>query len=378
MPWKETCAMSERECFVEEAMMQSESFSRLCERYEISRKTGYKWLDRHRDNPEGGLRDRRSQRIFGSRFGEDVIATVCDLRAEHRTWGPEKLVARLRQADPSRQWPSASAVKGWLRKRGESRPRRNREACPVEPRRGVLRPMNEPNAVWCMDFKGWFYTGDRRMCEALTLMDGYSRYLLNCEIVPNRRYESVRSILERVFWQYGRPQALRSDNGPPFGSQGLASLTPLSVWLITQGIYPEKIRAGHPEENARQERLHRTLKAETAAPPARNHQLQQERFDTFRQVYNQERPHAALGQTVPAAHYRSGYAGPVRIGDYSGRAEVGDVDSKGYLRFSVGRIYLSESLSGRQVGVMRLDESRWELDFLGYRLGEIDAGKLRR
>ena len=376
MPWKETCAMLERRRFVEDRVSLEESFSQLCRRYGISRKTGYKWLDRHRLDPERGLEDRRKQRVFRSSFDEEIVAAVVDLRTKHPNWGPEKLVARLQGCDPHGLWPSPSTVKVWLRRRGLSRPRRVRRSCPVERRTLALRAIDAPNAVWCMDFKGWFYTGDRRVCEPLTVMDGYSRFLLACEIVPTRRCEPVRAVLEDAFARYGLPQAIRSDNGAPFGSAGLASLTPLSVWLLDQGVFPEKIRPGHPEENARHERFHRTLKAETARPPAENHRRQQERFDTFRQCYNHERPHGALGQTVPADHYHRVRRKPAGRAVRPKSTELHEVDSKGYLRVSGSRIYLTESLAGRQVGARKHDDGRWSLDFLGYPLGEISEANL--
>ena len=376
MPWKETCAMLERRRFVEESLSLKQPFSDLCCLYGISPKTGYKWRKRHCLDPEQGLEDRRKLRVFHSSFDEEIIAAVVDLRNKHPNWGPEKLVARLQTLDPDRLWPSPSTVKIWLRRRGLSRPRRKRRACPVQRQTIALRPMEEPNSVWTIDFKGWFYTGDRRMCEPLTLMDGYSRFLLACEIVPNRRCGSVKAILERAFARYGLPRAIRSDNGAPFGSSGLGSLTPLSVWLLGKGVFPEKIRAGHPEENSRHERFHRTLKEETARPPAQNRRRQQERFDRFRRFYNHQRPHGALGQTVPAEHYRRAQHKPLLPSVRPKPGNLHRVTSKGYLRVSSRQIYLTESLAGRQVGVTEQEDGLWSLDFLGYPLGEISEGHL--
>lgn len=374
MPWKVTCAMMERGRFVEQAAGHEGSFSHLCRTFGISRKTGYKWLARHGVDPENGLRDLRGERVFESHYDDEVLDAIVALRLRRETWGAQKLLSYLRRHNADTKWPSVTTVKTLLGRRGLIRSRPLREPCPVvAPRALALRAMSHPNEVWCMDFKGWFRTADRKVCEPLTLLDGYSRFLLACRPVADRRCEATRQILKQMFAQHGRPEAIRSDNGAPFGSAGLASLTPLSVWLIEQGVYPEKIRPGHPEENARQERFHRTLKEETVRPAADNMIEQRARFDAFREDYNHQRPHGALGHDVPADHYVSGRCRVVRPYRPSGSVVLAWVDTKGYLRLPAGRIYLTESLSERQVEIEQNRHGRWSLSFQGYPLGEMEA-----
>ena len=232
-----------------------------------------------------------------------------------------------------------------------------------------------PNDVWSIDFKGWFRTADGVRIDPLTVQDAASRYLLACDglLHPNR--PQVRQVLERAFREYGLPWAIRADNGPPFASVGLGSLTPLAVWWVKLGIVPERIEPGHPEQNGRLERLHRTLKAETASPPQSTRGKQQRAFDTFRHIYNTERPHEALGQQPPSRSYHASsrsYPGRVSALEYEVGVTVRQVRSNGEIRWKGDKIYLSESLRGEPVGLFPNDDRFWTIQFGPLSIGLLD------
>jgi len=204
-----------------------------------------------------------------------------------------KLKRILERDEPGRNWPVASTIGALLKREGlvVARKKRLHTAPYTQP----LAHAQECNRVWCADFKGWFRTGDGERIDPLTISDAYSRYLLRCQAVEKTDTERVQAIFEAAFREYGMPEAIRTDNGPPFASHAVAGLSRLAVWWIKLGIVPERIAAGHPEQNGRHERMHRTLKQEAAQPPAANRRQQQQELHRFRQEYNQVRPHEALG-----------------------------------------------------------------------------------
>jgi hypothetical protein len=229
--------------------------------------------------------------------------------------------------------------------------------------------------VWSIDFKGWFRTGDGNRIDPLTVQDAASRYLLVCNGLRQPKGLEVRRVLERAFREYGLPWAIRSDNGPPFASVGLGSLSQLAVWWVKLGIIPERIEPGHPEQNGRLERLHRTLKAETASPPQATWRGQQRNFDIFRQTYNQERPHEALGQQPPARHYHGSfrpYPHRVRAPEYEDGVTVRKVRTNGEIKWRGDKIYVSEALRGEPVGLVPQDDHFWTIRFGPLSIGLLD------
>ena len=212
------------------------------------------------------------------------------------------------------------------------------------------------------DFKGWFRTGDGRRCDPFTLSDAHSRYLLRCQAVAHPDDEHVRPIFEAAFQEHGLPLAIRSDNGPPFASPGVGGLSRLAIWWLKLGIRPERIVAGKPQQNGRHERVHRTLKQETAVPPADSVPAQQQRFDEFRVLCNHERPHEALGQQTPASLYQpSPPPYPERLEDpsYGGDVAVRRVRSNGQIKWAGELIFVGEALIGEPVGVVETDAGDW-------------------
>ena len=281
MPWKETCRMDEKLVFVADCLRGELPMAALCGDYGISRKTGYKWLGRYREQgPEGLVERSRAPHRHGRSMAPELAEAIVALRRQRPHWGPRKLRSVLMGERPEAVWPVASTMGDLLRVEGlvNSRRRRRRVAAPGRP----FRAVTAPNDVWCIDFKGWFRTRDGERCDPLTVSDAYSRFLLACVIVPPRT-DTVRVAVERLFKRYGVPLAIRSDNGAPFAGTGAGGLSRLSVGWIKAGIALERIEPGQPQQNGRHERMHRTLKAETAKPPAASAGQQQARFDRFRQ-----------------------------------------------------------------------------------------------
>ena len=299
MPWKATDTMKERTKLVLEWERRWDAaeggpvnMAELGRMFGVSRQTGYTWVGRYRTaGLEMGAVAERSRRPKTSptAISAEVEDLIVEARKRWPTWGPRKLHARLVEANPGRAVPSASVMSKVLKRRGLTQPRRRRRRAPSA---GVSAPFlgcERPNDVWCIDFKGWFETRDGVRCYPLTLLDGFSRYLLRCESLLDPDGIEVRRVLDSAFQEFGLPLAIRSDGGPPFASTGPARLTELSVWLLQLGIKVEIIAPGKPQQNGRLERLHRTLKAEVASPPAETWRAQQRRFDVWRRTHNQGR-----------------------------------------------------------------------------------------
>ncbi len=370
MPWKETYPMIERRLFVKRANLDEISFSQLCHEFGISRKTGYKLLARYKEDPVNGLVDRRTTRIFPTRYPAEIFESILAFKLQKPVCGPKKIHKILSLLEPHRQWPSPSTIKLFLKKMGLVKKQHKRRSCPVKRQKVKLREVTRPKEVWSSDFKGWFLTGDGSPCEPLTMLDNHSRFLITCKITLSRKFSALKHIFETAFNEYGCPDAIRTDSGPPFGSRGLGRLSPLSVWLLKLGIYPEKIRPGHPEDNGRIERFHRTLKAEAISPSAQTLAAQQQRFEAFREEYNTLRPHEALNQEPPSHHYHPEHKVPCPNYEYPETMTVVKVNAKGYGEIGGKVHYLSGSLAHEYIGYTQDDEG-YHLEFLGYPLGAI-------
>jgi putative transposase len=380
MPWQEVCTVDIREEFVALALSEDYEMVSLCADFGISRKTGYKWLERYRSGGRLGLVNRsRAAYHHPHAVAAGVEARIVELRARYPHWGARKLKARLERLAPQQRWPAASTIGSLLQRHGLVVPRRHRRR--GEPYSQPFVGCGGPNAVWCADFKGWFRTADAVRCDPFTLSDAYSRYLLRCQAVRRTDEASVWPVFVAAFREYGMPEALRTDNGPPFGSIGLGGLSHLAVKLLRLGIVPERIAPAHPEQNGRHERLHRTLKAETTRPPAANRRQQQQAFDQFRRRYNEERPHEALGQQTPAQHYQcSPRPYPLRLPQpqYPDSYLLRRIHHRGFLRFAGWEVYLSEALAGEWVGLEQQDDKHYAIYFAARRLATLDGhrGKL--
>jgi transposase InsO family protein len=370
MPWKETCALDERVRFVVEYDLNELTMAELCRKYGISRKTGYKWVGRVDESGLTGLGDRsRAPHCHPNQICAELEAGIVAARHRHPTWGPRKL-REILEWQPS---PAASTIGGVLQRVGLVVPRKVRRRVPPQEQPFAL--CGQANAVWCADFKGWFRTGDGLRCDPLTLSDAYSRFLLRCQVVPNQAHVWVRSVFEAAFREYGLPGAIRTDNGSPFATRALAGLSALSVWWIKLGIVVERIEAGQPQQNGRHERMHRTLKEETAQPPASNARAQQRKFDRFRQEFNLERPHEALGMRTPGSVYSSSSRGyPSREPElrYPDGWDVRKVMNKGHFYWRHREVFLTEVLSGEVIGLEPVDDRYRRVWFGPVALGVLD------
>src|SRR5256885_4117558 len=262
--------------------------SELCQKYGIARETGYVWLRRYRAYGLAGLLEHsHAAHRHANQTPEEIERMVLELRQAHMRWGPGKLKCISERDEPGRSWPAVSTIGALLQREGlvVARKKRWRTAPYTQP----LAHADESNRVGCADFKGWFHTSNGERIDPLPISDAHSRYLLRCQAVEKTDTARVQAIFEAAFREHGMPQAIRTDNGPPFASRALAGLSRLAVWWIKLGIVPERIAAGHPEQNGRHERMHRTLKQETAQPPAANRRQQQRALERFRQEYNQLR-----------------------------------------------------------------------------------------
>ena len=258
-----------------------------------------------------------------------------------------------------------------LKRRGLIRPRRARLRMPIHP--SPLEPCEEPNDVWCTDFKGHFLLGDRTRCHPLTITDGASRYLIRCEGLVAERTELVRPHFERAFVEFGVPGRIRSDNGAPFATKSLGGLSEMSVWWIQLGIVPERIEPGNPQQNGRHERFHRTLKERTTKPAAQTLADQQRAFDYFRRDYNDARPHEALGQKPPASVYEPSWRAlrPPREPQYGEGFDVRRADPNGAVSIAGKKVYLTILLKGQPVGLRQLDDDEWELHYGPLLIGHL-------
>ena len=370
--------MDQRVAFIADWLRDEWTMTELAERYQISRKTAYKWVDRYEEDPEHGLAERsRAPHAHGRAVADELRVAVRALRRAHPHWGPKKLRAVLATRDPARAWPAASTMGDLLRREGLSQPRRRVRY--VVPLTRPLAAAHAPNDVWSADFKGWFRTADGTRCDPLTVADARSRFVLCCRIVaPSGR--GVRPWFERTFREYGLPRALRTDNGTPFATTGAGHLSQLSVWWLKLGIQLDRIARGHPEQNGRHERFHLTLQQETTTPPAATPRQQQRRFDRLRHEFNAERPHEALGQQPPAQIYvPSPRPYPARLEDpwYDATHQVRRVTAKGQIKWQGDMVFISEAMRREPVGLVETAGGDWTVRFMQVELGRIDRDTRR-
>jgi putative transposase len=374
MPWNETEPMNERVKLIARYLQKNEPFNALCEHAGVSRKTGYKWVERYDAGGVAALIDRsRAPQSHPHAVAAEIVELILAARRRHPRWGPRKLLVVLKRQQPKRDWPVASTLGDILRKHGLVR-RRRRRRCSA-PYGERLADYAAPNAIWCADFKGHFPVGESR-CHPVTIMDGFSRYLLRCQALRRPLSGPVQKVFESAFREFGLPQAIRTDNGAPFSTLAPGGLSRLAVWWIRLGIRPERILPGRPDQNGRHERMHSTLKAETARPPRGSLRAQQRCFEAFRQEYNRDRPHEALGYATPASQYHASlraYPRQLPHPEYPRHFCVERTYPNGVISCRETQWYLSNCLAGELVGLEDVDDNRWTVYFGPIELGVLDA-----
>jgi transposase InsO family protein len=370
--------MQERVKFVMDVLEDCYDMTELCEYYVISRKTGYKWLYRYQQGGIEALRNRsRAPHNHPHETSHQVKDSILSVKKRFPKWGAAKIRSRLERIHPNwSSYPAISTIGLFLHKQGLTCPRkRRRKSTPTEL---PLTKGRYSNQVWCADFKGHFKTGNGSRCNPLTISDHASRYLLCCRHLDRMSYELVKMRFERVFREYGLPEVIRTDNGSPFSSRGLGGLSRLSYWWIRLGIHPERIEPGHPEQNGRHERIHKTLKDHTARPPAKTLIQQQRRFNEFCSEYNEHRPHEALAMRTPSECYNGStreFPACLPQVSYPEHMKVGRVMNHGDVYYLGRRLFATESLRGEYVGVEQVDEDVSLLWYCDYLLGRINHRK---
>lgn len=373
MPWSQTSPMDQRTQFIADYLRQTLSMTELCDSYGVSRKTGYKLIDRYLRHGPAGLEE-RSRRPHESphRTPDEIVTAIVEARRRHPTWGGKKLLALIQKRHQDWDLPHRSTVCDILSRHGMVPKKRNRRRIghPGKPTSSILAP----NDLWSADFKGQFKTGNGRYCFPLTVTDGFSRYLLGCQALTSTAVHEAKPVFTRLFKEYGLPKRIRTDNGVPFATNTLARLSKLSAWWVRLGVLPEFIEPGKPQQNGRHERMHRTLKDETTRPAAASLPAQQRRFNAFRTEFNNERPHEALDQQTPASQYSSSSREmPNKLPPfiYPDRFEVRYVSDNGGIRWRRGWVNVSTVCVGEYVGLEEIDDGVWNVFFGPLKLGRL-------
>ena len=373
MPWTQTDPGNERMKF-EVAMQRGDlTMVEACRQFGISRKTGYKILHRQLALGPEGLRDLpRAPRTHPNQTSPDVEGAVLRVRKTYPTWGSKKILATLLRREPEGEWPARSTVDAILKRAGLVPPRkRRRMRHPSAPPHVDARA---PNDVWTMDYKGWFRVGDGTRCDPLTINDAFSRASLVCRAMVAPKTDDVKKQLEGAFHRFGLPSAILSDNGTPFASAGIGGLSRLEDWMLRLGVQSIRIQPGKPEQNGKHERFHETLKAETASPPRATIGAQQNAFTRFQAIYNEERPHEALGMKLPAELYDfSPRQMPAKLPEheYASDMELRRVRTDGSIKWAGKMLFVGEALEGEVVGLRQVEDDAWSLSLGPMRLATL-------
>ena len=376
MPWKVSLPVEQRYRFVLDHQSGLYRMTELCRRYGISRKNGYKWLERYRHGGLEALGDRsRAPKSSPQRMDTGIAELLVSARKAHPTWGPRKILAWTARTHPelARCLPAASTVGDLFKREKLVEPARRRRPR-VHP--GVT-PLHASGAndLWCADYKGEFRLLDGVYCYPFTLTDAFSRYLLQCQAETSTALVGTKQALTVAFRRYGLPRAIRTDNGSPFVGHGLSGLSQLAVWWMKLGIDHQRIEPGRPDQNGRHERMHKTLKAECTRPPEASFAAQQARFDAFEEEFNRERPHEALGQQTPASQYHASpraFPEAIPAPDYPPHYEVRKVDGNGRFKFKGVSWFIAHPLTEELLGLVEIEEDVWSIQFYGHELGRLN------
>jgi len=377
MPWNECKPMDERLKFIAR-LLDGEKMAPMCREFGISRVTGYKIFKRYKECGLDALND-RSRRPYrhANKLPFQVERTILSIKREYPTWGAPKIRDKVIKEYPMIKPPAVSTIHAVLDRNGLVKRRKRRR---YKAEGTVLNAAHKPNGLWCADYKGEFLLGNKKYCYPLTITDYRSRYLFTCEGLESTRSDFAFSVFERAFKDFGLPKAIRTDNGVPFASgNSLFGLSKLSVWWLRLGINIERIKPGHPEQNGRHERMHLTLKNEATRPASFNFLQQQERFDRFMEVYNNQRPHQALNGAYPGEVYTPSVRiyRPPDDPQYPYHDRTIRVTRCGRICIGRRKINLSTVFAGQVVGIREVADEIWLVSFMDYDLGFFDKEKGR-
>jgi putative transposase len=382
MSWQKTPIKYQKMRFISDWLSEEYTFSKLCERYQISRQCGYELVNRYQLEGELAFEERSHARHnHPNQTPKEITQLVLDTKHRFLTWGPVAIKAWLEEEYKDQLWPAASTIGDILKKHGLVKKRYLRKRVPpfTEP----LRNCSAPNQVWSADYKGQFRMKNKKYCYPLTITDNFSRYLFCCDAFGKISAKNTIKSFEKIFYEYGMPDAIRTDNGFPFAGTAIGALSALSIWLLKLDILPERIEPGCPQQNPRHERMHRTLKAGINLNIKKSLREQQQWFDQFRKEFNEQRPHQALNLKRPNQVYLYSLRSyPVLIPDvvYPNHFLIRKVRTNGEIRYFGKKYFVSELLHGEPVGLEMIDEDRAIVYFARMKLGIIDAklDKIRR
>lgn len=377
MPWKTVKPMDQKIQLIADWQTEQLSITALSQKYNVSRPTAYKWINRYQQLGIDGLKEQDKTPVYSPhQTPNDIVNLIIKEKRKNKNRGPKKVLAQLKKKYPRIKWPSANTVGNWLKKYGLVKRKKRRR--PVPPYTEPFLECQESNAVWSADYKGQFFTKDKKICYPLTISDNYSRYLIKCQGLPGPRYQETKTVFEAAFREYGLPYAIRTDNGTPFAGRSAGGLSRLMVWWIQLGIKPERIKKANPQQNGRHERMHRTLKEETLNPIAYSLKEQQRSFNWFCFDYNNYRPHEALGQNTPSIYYKKStrlYLEKPIIPDYDLCYKVRKVRYSGEIKFKNKMYGLTTLLTGQPVGLKQTTEDAWNVYYSFYKVATIDLRK---
>ena len=377
MPWKEINLMDQRLEFVHRALTETIPFSTLCKEYNISRKTGYKWKQRFLDSGYSGLSNQSTRPNSNpNQLSEDTVIKILQLKFAHPSWGARKIQRIFEKSYPFIDVPSESSIKRIFDKAGLVKKKR---VSRVNPSQDLLRQMiqpDNPNDVWTVDFKGWWYSLDKNKCLPLTIRDEKSKFIHDVRLMKNQTTEAVKEVFLDTFKKYGLPKVIRSDNGSPFAAHNSPlGLTRLSAWWMSLGIIPDRINPGCPYQNGGHERMHRDLKMEVQRQYKANLSFYQNIINEWRNEFNTIRPHEALNYKTPFEVYTPSslkYRGDVDEILYPFNFESRKVSSSGAIKLKNIEIFITNALAGYQLGLELKEHNRLNVWFNKFLIGEID------
>jgi transposase InsO family protein len=371
--------MSERVKFVGR-LLDGEKMVDLCKDFGISRKTGYKIFNRYKSEGLVGLNNKSTLPYNRpNKTPTEVENLITQLRELHKTWGAPKIKEYLSRKHPDLVIPAKSTIHAILeRNKLIQKKRRNKK---YKAQGTMLERPLKSNDLWCADFKGQFRLKNRKYCYPLTITDPWSRYIISCEALESTKETETIPVFERAFREYGLPSKIRTDNGVPFATRSIFGLSVLSVWWLRLGIKIERIQPGHPEQNGTHERMHRTLKQTAISPDTYNLLQQQERFDDFVHVFNDQRPHQGIGMKCPSDLYKkssSKYPDKIEELQYPEHDKSVLVNVCGTIRLSkFEKVYISSVFKHNHVGLTEVDDNIWKVSFMNYDLGFFDRETLK-
>jgi putative transposase len=375
MSWQKPPVKVQKMRFISDWLKSEYTMTALCQRYGISRQCGYELINRYAEEGEEAFEAHsRCRHYHPNQTPQESVSFILKTKQRFQTWGPATLKAWLEAEYPKYDWPAASTIGDILKRHGLVKPRQLRRRVP--PHSEPLRECNGPNRVWSADYKGQFRMKNNKYCYPLTITDNFSRYLFCCDGYHEINGKKAIKSFAKVFYDYGLPEAIRTDNGYPFASTALGGLTRLSIWLLKLNILPERIEPGCPQQNPRHERMHRTLKAGINSNTKSSLQAQQKWFDHFKNEFNEERPHHSLNFKRPAEIYQAStreYPSVLPEVTYPDDFLIRKVRSNGEIKYFGKQFFISELLYGEPIGLEMIDEDRAVVYFARLKLGIIDA-----